>query len=116
MLFFCGGLLAGCQHTPTESNEDDFSQKAGVGSWELFEADIPSDQVGVVEHVSAWSGNELLLWGGGGCDPAYDCGGGARLEPVTDSWKEMSNAGAPSPRRKAQSAWTGEEMLVWGGA
>jgi N-acetylneuraminic acid mutarotase len=59
----------------------------------------------------------MLLWGG--VNDAQGNGGrfvgtGARYNPSTDSWKDMTEDGAPSPRLTS-SVWTGEGLLIFGG-
>jgi hypothetical protein len=69
--------------------------------------------------VVAWTGQRLLIWGGGDAEDA-----GAPLEPRTDGalydlkadrWTPMSRAGAPSGRFRPLALWTGRELLVLGG-
>lgn len=82
------------------------------GAW----LDTEPDPVGAAQrnHVSEWTGSELLLWGG-----VYPTDGGGpngyRYEPIADSWSPMSSVGEPAPRNFTASAWTGSELLVWGG-
>ena len=67
-------------------------------------------------HTTAWTGREMLVWGGCGntnCSTLLDTGG--RYDPSTDSWLPTTTVGAPGPRRFHASAWTGSEMVVWGG-
>jgi slime mold repeat-containing protein len=63
-----------------------------------------------------WTGSTMIVWGGwnGGNFPAD----GAVLDPaagVAGAWTPMATDGAPSPRAKQLSLWTGAELLVWGG-
>ncbi len=71
--------------------------------------------------ASAWTGEELVVWGGRGC-PAGRCddetappfADGAAYDPEADRWRVL----APSPlsaRSGAASVWTGDELVVWGG-
>jgi hypothetical protein len=66
-----------------------------------------------------WSGNEMIIWGGGDTrtDPTNPppLGDGFAYNPVTNSWRAISSQGAPSPRIESRVAWTGQELLVWGG-
>ncbi len=41
-------------------------------------------------------------------------GTGARYNPATDTWTEITHAGAPSPRLTS-GVWTGEGLLTFGG-
>jgi hypothetical protein len=40
---------------------------------------------------------------------------GALYDPATDTWASTSSKGAPVPRYRAGSAWTGATLIVWGG-
>jgi N-acetylneuraminic acid mutarotase len=68
---------------------------------------------------AAWTGSRLLVWSG--VQPAVFTLGailedGALFDPATDSWTPVSTAGAASAlQRGAASAWTGSELVVWGG-
>ena len=71
-----------------------------VGSWRPM---VPrpaasDDPVGVELGAYAWTGTELLIWGGGslsfGCN--YFCGEGARYSVAGGRWTPMSSAGAPT--------------------
>lgn len=61
---------------------------------------------------SAWTGREVLIWGGG-AGRAY--GDGAALDPDTSTWRPLP-AAPLSPRVPAITAWTGREFVVWGDA
>lgn len=59
----------------------------------------------------AWTGEELLLWGG---DQNYMFADGWSYDPEADIWSELP----PSPKSATEapeSAWTGDEMIIWGG-
>lgn len=62
----------------------------------------------------------MLIWGGGGCPPSrpggsYLCADGALYDPLKDQWRAVSAANAPAGREQATAAWTGTELVVWGG-
>lgn len=65
-----------------------------------------------------WTGTEMLVWGGlkitaaGGYSFLED---GAKYNPATDTWTNISKTNAPLRRGFASSVWTGTEMLIWGG-
>src|SRR5262249_12326650 len=40
---------------------------------------------------------------------------GARYDPVADRWRPITTRGAPSFLLGARAAWTGNELIVWGG-
>jgi N-acetylneuraminic acid mutarotase len=93
-------------------------------TWRML-PDAPVD--GRVGGVSAWTGEELVVLGGWGArmrdgvaiNPDDDAAmtyhrDGAAYDPATDSWRTI----APfplKPRTAAAVAWTGRELLVWGG-
>jgi hypothetical protein len=57
----------------------------------------------------AWTGTEMLVWGG-----RVDDSRGAAYNPATNRWRELSPSPL-SPRRGAAFEWTGSELLIWGG-
>jgi len=59
----------------------------------------------------------MLVWGGrefGGSGDHVNTGG--RYDPATDTWTPTSTVGAPTPRALHSVVWTGDRMIVWGGA
>jgi hypothetical protein len=88
-----------------------------VGAFDNAESWVPIPATSGTElrinHVSVWTGQEMIVWGG---SAGRLLGDGARYSPGAHRWITMSNAGRPSPRSVAMAAWTGEELLVWGGA
>jgi len=66
--------------------------------------------------VAVWTGSEVLVFGGGiGTQAREQTNTGAIYDPLTDRWTPMTLTGAPSPRAGAAFAWTGTELIVWGG-
>jgi ankyrin repeat protein/N-acetylneuraminic acid mutarotase len=74
----------------------------------------PSSRTG---HAMVWTGKEVIVWGGfGGVNgDNANHNDGARYNPATDTWKPVSTKNAPAARFDFSAAWTGREMLVWGG-
>ena len=67
-------------------------------------------------HAAVWTGTEMIVWGGRSQFASADHhADGGRYDPKTDTWKPLAAANAPSARSQLATAWTGEEMLVWGG-
>jgi hypothetical protein len=63
-------------------------------------------------HSAAWTGAEMVIWGG------FDGAGtqsGGRYDPSGDIWDSTSLVGAPPARYNHAAAWTGTELMVWGG-
>ncbi len=73
-----------------------------------------------VEAASAWTGTELIVWGGsekareGAFGGSRETKTGAAYDPAAGTWRRISD-GPLSARSSPLSAWTGTEMLVWGG-
>lgn len=80
---------------------------------------------GRANPVTAWTGSELLVWRGEG---AFNDGGGgepgrtdgAAYDPKANTWRPMADSPLPAPENvvgvyQYASAWTGRELLVWGG-
>jgi len=69
-------------------------------------------------HTAIWTGSEMIVWGGfnpnGGHVNSLNTGG--RYNPATDSWTATSVANAPLGRSGHTAVWTGNEVIVWGGA
>lgn len=66
-------------------------------------------------HAAVWTGSELLIWAGAtGPNFSPQVNDGARYDPTTDTWRAMSNVGAPSPRAAFGAAWLHDKMVIWG--
>ena len=106
------------------------STAAPASSWRMMAASPLSPRS---FPVSAWTGNELVVWsgvpstsdecgmdegGGSLCgDPAvFD---GAAYSPATDTWRTIADgpvpAGGAPTQVIPQGVWTGTELVVWGG-
>jgi len=67
-------------------------------------------------HRAVWTGKEMIVWGGRVTGGAGETNTGMRYNPAINKWSGItSTKGAPSPRRLYAAAWTGKEMVVWGG-
>jgi N-acetylneuraminic acid mutarotase len=65
-------------------------------------------------HTAIWTGDEMIIWGGGNTDPYYNTGG--RYNPTTDTWIPTSTgANVPEGRQNHTAVWTGSKMIIWGG-
>jgi N-acetylneuraminic acid mutarotase len=66
-------------------------------------------------HTAVWTGTEMIVWGGQ-AQGMVNLTDGGRYDPATDSWAAVSaGAGEPSGRLAHTAAWSGREMVVWGG-
>jgi len=67
-------------------------------------------------HAAVWTGGKMIVWGGRDQFPSFgNRRDGAIYDPASDEWKLMTAAGAPEGRSQMAAAWTGREMMVWGG-
>jgi N-acetylneuraminic acid mutarotase len=68
-------------------------------------------------HAAVWTGTEMVIWGGGDASVGNnDVNTGMRYDPVQDMWLgPISSVGAPESRDFCCAAWTGKEMVIWGG-
>jgi len=76
---------------------------------------------GRVSASAVWTGTEMVFWGGVNDAQARQqgeggrfVGTGARYNPSTDTWTEITTTGAPSPRLTGV-VWAGEGLLTFGG-
>jgi N-acetylneuraminic acid mutarotase len=65
-------------------------------------------------HTAAWTGSEMIVWGGDG-EEFLALATGGKYGPATDTWTATSTADAPGGRSFHTAVWTGSEMIVWGG-
>jgi len=76
---------------------------------------------GRILTLAVWTGTEMVIWGGvndaqtsGVSDPTRYVGTGARYNPATDTWMEITTTAAPSPRLTS-GVWAGDGLLTFGG-
>lgn len=64
---------------------------------------------------AAWTGNELVIWGGasGSWPGESPLGDGAAYDPDADTWRLLPPAPIPA-NAPLVSAWTGSEVIFWG--
>ena len=82
---------------------------ASTGTWQRMP---PAPIEGRWAPLAAWTGKELLVWGGGAGEgwPAT----GAAFDPVAREWRRLAEA--PLERSGGRTAvWTGRELILWGG-
>ena len=66
-------------------------------------------------HTASWTGSEMIAWGGSSDRQINGLNSGGRYDPITDSWVATTTTAAPVARFAHTAAWTGTEMIVWGG-
>ncbi|WP_029135726.1 kelch repeat-containing protein [Nakamurella lactea] len=82
-----------------------------AGSWTSLPAGPLTARTGA---AMAWTGQELLVWGGASVkyEGGYD--DGARYDLASRTWRPMAPSPVPGNVPDA-SAWTGSKLFVWGG-
>jgi hypothetical protein len=92
---------------------DGFAFDAGTRVWtEIAQSPLAARMY----PASAWTGTELLVWGGleGDSLSTGQLGDGAAYDPLRREWRALPPA--PISARAPLSVWTGEELIVWGTA
>lgn len=105
----CMVLDDGTTRCGEQAKADGARYDPAADSWRMLPpAPVAPDQGDQLTYVGAWTGDELVIWGG----PE---GEGAAYDPGADSWRTI--AGSPlAPRRGAHAVWTGRELIVRGGS
>ncbi len=80
------------------------------GKWKSL-GSLPESRV---VFSALWTGEHLLVWGGGGPDQSGYRKTGWALDPESGEWSTLPPATA-SKRMGHVAVWTGDEMIVWGG-
>jgi N-acetylneuraminic acid mutarotase len=76
---------------------------------------LPAMETGRMQAVGAWTGSRLLVWGGElGRQALVLARTGFAFDPGTDSWARLPQAPIQG-RIDPVAAWTGRELIVWGG-
>jgi hypothetical protein len=82
-----------------------FNPDSAFLSWTPLSVGGPALTTRHAGHTAAWSGTEMLIWGG--TTNAF----GARYNPRNDAWTPM--AVGPVMRAGGKAAWTGTHMLLY---
>jgi len=74
---------------------------------------------GAAFGTGVFDGADVLVFGGRTCgtvSPGCDIAEAMRYNPSHDSWTALPSAGQPSRRHSHTGVWTGDRMIIWGGA
>lgn len=104
---------------PTSDTNDGYLYDPVGDRWlRMSSANAPSARS---RHGAVWTGREMIIWGGSrtrregaGYAVVFPEDFGA-YDPGTDTWRGLAAAGGPVGRDDPHLAWTGSELLVWGG-
>ena len=95
------------------SGSEGAAYTADLDAWSQLPAEgAPSRRF---DHSAVWTGHEMIVWGGRADDAALASGG--RYDPQTETWLPIQppSAAGYRPSYLHVAAWTGTELLVWGG-
>jgi Kelch motif len=110
-LLIWGGSPGWCDEQSPERDGMAFD-----GSSKTWIAIPPAPIAGRCFPAYAWTGRELLIWGGWDGSWSEDEPGtlsdGAAYDPATNQWRVLPPSGVTA--RAPLFAWTGEELIVWG--
>ena len=98
--------------TSREVGDSAFIRDLSVG-W----TSLPPPPVARVGSASAWTGDELLLWGGyvyTGMSDEEPQADGFSFDSTSSKWEDLRDSPL-SARTHPASVWTGRELLAWGG-
>jgi len=106
-------VWAGCPHFQCFSTVGDGARYDPLtNTWSPVAAlDAPEARG---EHVAVWTGQEMIVWGGGEFFAGVLDTGGI-YDPTADAWRATTVSDAPQARNKHTAVWSGAEMVVWGG-
>lgn len=115
-------LVWGGSYYDSELSEYVYFESGGLydpqtDSWTAT-ASLGSIEIGK-DPTRVWTGLEMIVWGGksqaNGASDNTIVNVGAAYNPTTNSWRQISDVGAPAARQEHVAVWTGTEMVVWGG-
>ena len=66
-------------------------------------------------YSSAWTGKEMVIWGGDEYYPSQTLRDGTRYDPAADTWTPMTLTNAPEQRDGHVMAMCGDFLTIWGG-
>jgi N-acetylneuraminic acid mutarotase len=113
-LIFWGGVVYDQGGNPSVNNEGYRYNPATGELRQISSVGAPSARQ---NHTAVWTGTEMVVWGGILTNQSpSSLGDGGRYDRATDSWRGVSATGAPAGRHNHAAAWTGTEMLIWGGS
>lgn len=87
-----------------------------LGVWEnlsLLNAPINKSYL----FSTIWTGSEMIVWGGDKGSGSYRASNtGGKFNPTSNTWSTTLTSGEPEGRYLHSSNWTGNELIIWGGA
>jgi N-acetylneuraminic acid mutarotase len=108
-------VLGGVASFSSAPYDDGLAYSPATNSWRV----LPAMETGRAEQMTQWAGERLLVWGGESF-PSFGSPSttapphGLAYDPATNGWSLLPK----SPLRgrvQAVTAWTGTELIIWGG-
>lgn len=96
----------------TASQRPNASYDPTTNTWKVIAA---SPLGPLQDETLAWTGHDMLVWGGSNPSGPLSTHEGAAYDPRTNTWQVLPQAPIAT-RSDASAAWTGHELLIWGGA
>ena len=109
MIVWGGNFWDGSEHYLNTGSK----YNPGTNSWTAMS--IANAPAGRNSHAAVWTGSQMIVWGGTDSVSGTGLNSGGQYNPNTNSWAATSTTNAPTGRRGPTGAWTGTEMIVWGG-
>ncbi len=113
-LLVVGGAVPGPDGKPPRLVREGYAFDPSTSRWRA----LPPMETGRVDGVAAWTGKQLLVWGGRSSSPGAPRvtvpPHGLAYDPATNRWSSLP----PAPllgRLEPTSVWTGHQLLLWGG-
>lgn len=106
-------ILWGGRNSANAVLDDGYAYNPATNGWRTLGA-VPTGMAGRQRHKAIWTGSLMLVWGGSDAayNPMFD---GGAYDPVTDTWTQITDTGAPTVQAdEAVVVWTGSRLFVWG--
>jgi hypothetical protein len=109
-------VWGGVSEADTACPDCGYAEDAGAydpaqGTWRRIDSGPLS---GRVEHSAVWTGDRMIVFGGGTPQGGGGRDDGATYDPSTDSWELLPHPPIKGRARHA-AVWTRDAMIVWGG-
>ena len=86
-----------------------------TGTWTLIPATgAPAPRR---DHSAVWTGTEMIVWGGSEIWVGPGYANASAFDPASNTWTPTVTTGTtPGGRSSHAAVWTGDQMIIWGGA
>ena len=115
-------VWGGCDPDSTDGRADGAAYNVASKTWRAL---APSPLHSRSAHAAVWTGAEMVVYGGASGDGAgvHGYADAAAYRPDLDQWRLVADPPIPAQRSRVSgrgrarvaAAWTGAEVLLWGG-